>query len=319
MASPSGNATLDKIDHQPLDILVRHCYWKYPIIAVILGGLLIGLGFIIGSPNWPRAQIATTSKQDPGGSILAFTQELDGTSSSWQNTREPGMGSPDQVFVIGALRDYAPLLGAGVSQALETYQVATPAQQHTWAANYDRALAMVTPMSKGGAMAMIPSPDFSKINTLSGDFGPIPKLVQADLMLAQHGYLEQYLTSLDPGHSLHLATIWLYDQPVMLNTAIKTGLTDDQWGMVKERGFPVGPWYLIIPAIIHVKFPGGSSGTGFVLWNLLLAFLFIVAVPLVPGLRDLPKRLKLYRFMYRYPIQGEKIVTMAKEKDSVGG
>lgn len=37
-------------------------------------------------------------------------------------------------------------------------------------------------------------------------------------------------------------TVWLYDHPTLLNTALAKGLTDDQWGMVKERGFPVGPW-----------------------------------------------------------------------------
>ncbi|MEO6891130.1 MAG: hypothetical protein ABI456_16835 [Ktedonobacteraceae bacterium] len=98
----------------------------------------------------------------------------------------------------------------------------------------------------------IPSPDFSKIDTLKGDFGPIPVLVKADLQLAQNGYLEQYLQAMDPGHAYHLTNIWLYDHLQMLNTAVGQGLTD-QWGMVKERGFSVGPWYLFIPAVFHVS------------------------------------------------------------------
>ncbi len=130
-------------------------------------------------------------------------------------------------------------------------------------------------------------------------------LVQADLTLAQNGYLEQYLEAVDSGHSYHLVNIWLYDHPNLLNTAVDQGLTDDQWGMVKERGFPVGPWYLSIPAVFHVYFPGGATGQGFILWNLLFAAILLFFVPLVPGVRDLPRYLKLYRFIYRYPTPGE--------------
>lgn len=117
--------------------------------------------------------------------------------------------------------------------------------------------------------------------------------------------MERYLQSVDPGHSLHLVNIWLYDDPQMLNTAVALGLTDDQWGMVKERGFSVGPWYLAIPAVFHIYFPAGTTGTGFILWNLGFAVLLMFAVPLIPGLRDLPKVLRIYRFIYRYPKPGE--------------
>ena len=130
-------------------------------------------------------------------------------------------------------------------------------------------------------------------------------LVKANLQLAQNGFLEQYLQAVEPGHSYHLTNIWLYDHPNLLNTAVDQGLTDDQWGMVKERGFPVGPWYLIIPAVFHVYFPGGVTGPGFVLWNLLFAAILLFVVPLVPGIRDIPRYLKLYRFIYRYPAPGD--------------
>jgi hypothetical protein len=149
------------------------------------------------------------------------------------------------------------------------------------------------------------SPDLSKVGSLQGDFGPVPMLVESDFYLAATGYLQQYLEALDPGHSLHLVNICLYDHPSMLNTAVGQGLTDDQWGMVKERNFPVGPWYLFVPAVFHVYFPRGSTGQGFVLWNLAFALILLFVVPLVPGIRDLPRYLKLYRFIYRYSRPGD--------------
>jgi hypothetical protein len=154
-------------------------------------------------------------------------------------------------------------------------------------------------------MEGVASPDYAKIGTLQGDFGPVPTLVQADLQLAQGGFLEQYLEGVGSGHSFHLTNIWLYDHPHLLNTAVAEGLTDDQWGMVKERGFSVGPWYLFIPAVIHVKGPNGATGSGFVIGNLVFAFFLLFLVPLVPGLRSLPRYLKLYRFIYRYPRPGD--------------
>ena len=283
---------------------VCHCYWKYPVIAIVLAGVLVVLAVFAGSPDWPRATIAGASRRDPGGTILAFTQELDGTASSWMNAPEQGVGRPDSTFVIDPLRAYAPLLGASVQRALGTWEAAGPRQRHAWASNYDRALATIEPGAMGSSAGMasaMPSPDFAKIGMLRGDFGPVPAIVQADLGLARRGYLEQYLIGTSPGHSMHLTTIWLYDQPLMLNTAVANGLTDDQWGMVKERGFPVGPWYLILPAVAHVLLPGGSTGTGFLLWNLAFALFFMFAVPFLPGLRDLPERLRLHRLMYRYP------------------
>ena len=235
---------------------------------------------------------------------MAFTQELDGTATSTGNAQEFGMGDPGQVFVLNPLRQAAPLLGSDVQLALSTYESATPDQQQKWASAYDTALGTITP-SSGGNMGGASGPDYTKLDTLKGDFGPVPVLVKANLQLAQNGYLEQYLQAVEPGHSYHLTNIWLYDHPNMLNTAVAEGLTDDQWGMVKERGFSVGPWYLFIPAVFHVYFPGGVTGQWFVFWNLLFAALLLFVVPLVPGIRDIPKYLKLYRFIYRYPLKGE--------------
>ncbi len=287
--------------------LVRHAFWKYPLIAVVVLATIVLLAAIVGSPNWPRDRIAAVATHDPGGAVLAFTQELDGTSSSWGNTGEAGQ-TPDQLFVLGPVRAFSPLLGAGASAAVAQYEQASSAQRRAWSGAYDTALMTITPQASGdmGAMATTASPDYRRFDALAGDFGPVPALTQASLRLAQGGYLDMYLMDQMPGHSEHLATIWLYDEPQMLNTAISGGLTDDQWGMVKERGFPVGPWYLILPAIIHVLLPGGGTGLGFTLWNVALALVFLLAVPLLPGLRSVPQRLHLYRLVYRYPVPGRQ-------------
>jgi hypothetical protein len=284
---------------------VRHPYWKYPLLAVAALGLILGLAGAFGSPNWPRDTIVGASNKDPGGAVLAFTQELDGTASSWSNTREGGFGRPDDIFVINPVSDFASLLGPQVAGATAAWRAASPDQQRTWAAAYDKALGTITPQADT-AMGGTPSPDYSKVARLQGDFGPVPQLVSTAVTLARDGHLDHDLLSVDPGHAFHLVNIWLYDHPAMLNQASANGLTDDQWGMIKERGFAVGPWYLIIPNIVHVKFPHGSTGGPFVAWNLAIAAFFMLGLTLIPGVRDLPKHLRLYRLMYRYPLRGER-------------
>ena len=67
----------------------------------------------------------------------------------------------------------------------------------------------------------------------------------------------------------------------------------------------MGPWYLIMPGVFHVELPNGANGQWFVIYTLLFAALLIFVVPLVPGVRDIPRYLKLYRLIYRYPVVGE--------------
>jgi hypothetical protein len=302
----------------PPDRMVRHVFWKYPMLAAVMLVVVAVVAAAVGSPNYPRDTLAAAAKADPAGFILSFTQELDGMSASAGNAQENGVGDPGETFVMGPLRAAAPILGdfqveglspvkvSDLNAAITAYDSASADQRMSWAGSYDKALGTITAESNNmSAMSGPMSPDLAKIGSLQGDFGPVPMLVESDLYLAATGYLQQYLEALDPGHSLHLVNICLYDHPTMLNTAIDQGLTDDQWGMVKERNFPVGPWYLFVPAVFHVYFPRGSTGQGFVLWNLAFALILLFVVPLVPGIRDLPRRLKLYRFIYRYPLPGD--------------
>jgi hypothetical protein len=311
----------------PPERMVRHVFWKYPILAAVMLVVVAVVAAAIGSPNYPRDTIAGAAKTDPAGFILSFTQELDGMSPSAANAQENGVGDPGETFVMGPLRAAAPILGdiqveglapikvSDLRTAISAYDSASADQRMSWASSYDNALGTITTQSSGmGAMSGPMSPDLSKIGSLQGDFGPVPTMVESDLYLAATGYLQQYLEALDPGHSLHLVNICLYDHPMMLNTAIDQGLTDDQWGMVKERNFSVGPWYLFVPAVFHVYFPGGSTGRGFVLWNIAFALVLIFAVPLIPGIRDLPGYLKLYRFIYRYPLPGDMETKALQER-----
>lgn len=262
--------------------------------------MVVVLGLIVGSPDWPQATIKKVSTMQPGGTIWAVTQELDGTSASYTNTHEYGMSDPAKRLVIDPLKSASWALSPSEQSALDQFLAASSSQQRQWAMNYDQAIQKAAGMNRmgGNGMGTTPVPSMAKIEPLTGNFGPVPEIARSILKLSKNGYLETYFQGISPSNVYQYTNIWLYDQPYLLNTAIKNGLTDDQWGMIKERGFFVGPWYLIVPAIAHVELPGGSNGPGFIFWNGLIALFFVVLFPLVPGLRSIPKYLRLYKLVY---------------------
>ncbi|WDL96617.1 hypothetical protein [Alicyclobacillus sp. ALC3] len=280
--------------------IVTHCFWRYPIVGLLVVAVVMVLGFAVGSPDWPQATIKKVSAMQPGGAIWAVAQELDGTSASYTNTHEYGMSDPAKRLVIDPLKSASWALSPNEQIALHQFLAANISQQTKWAMNYDKAIQKTvgTNGMGGGGMGTTPVPSMTKIESLTGNFGPVPVMAQSILKLAQNGYLETYFQGISPSNVYQYTNIWLYDQPYLLNTAIQNGLTDDQWGMIKERGFFVGPWYLIVPAIAHVELPGGSTGLGFIFWNGLIALFFVVLFPLVPGFRSIPKYLRLYKLVY---------------------
>jgi hypothetical protein len=279
--------------------LVTHCFWRYPVLALVLALAVALLGFTAGSPFWPRATIAKVAAIQPGGTVWAVAQQLDGSSASNTIAMQPGIHDPAEALVIKPLQSAKWTLSSAQNQALAEYLAAAPAQQQKWAMNYDNAIKKGLGIGSGGGMGdLTPVPKMEMINELKGNFGPVPVMAKTILELAGNGYLETYFQGVSPYHVYQYTNIWLYDEPHMLNTAIHNGLTDDQWGMIKERGYPVGPWYLIFPAIAHVLLPSGSTGPGFIFWNGVIAIFFVVIFPLIPGLRDIPDKLKLYRFVY---------------------
>src|SRR6266571_9383775 len=136
---PAESATSPRASDRPPERLVRHVFWKYPILSIVLLVVVAALAFAVGSPNWPRDTIAGATKDNPGGAIMAFTQELDGTATSTGNAAEFGMGDPGQVFVLNPLRQAAPFLGSDVQSAINTYDAASAQQQQKWASTYDTA------------------------------------------------------------------------------------------------------------------------------------------------------------------------------------
>ncbi len=68
---PAASAAPTRASDRSPERLVRHVFWKYPLLSVVLLVLVTVLAAAIGSPNWPRDTIAGATKDNPGGAVMA--------------------------------------------------------------------------------------------------------------------------------------------------------------------------------------------------------------------------------------------------------
>ena len=78
-------------------------------------------------------------------------------------------------------------------------------------------------------------------------------------------------------------------------------LTGEQWGMMNETGnYPGQAWLWLYTFWYQVQ-PFKSSGNADAeIWVIMMVLtLLLVIVPFIPGLRSLPKQLRVYRLIWR--------------------
>jgi hypothetical protein len=102
--------------------------------------------------------------------------------------------------------------------------------------------------------------------------------------------------------------LFLADSGYLANLASNQHLTGDQWGMMNETGSYPGQawlwlytfWYQIAP------FNTSASGDALVFATMGVLSLVLLFVPFIPGLRSIPRKLKIYRLIWREHYQDNK-------------
>lgn len=207
-------------------------------------------------------------------------------------------------FVLAPLRRLVAPYDPNVAAAITAYEAAgghlragVPAdqlasdRQASWLKAYTEALAK-------GAIRN------GQITVAPGSYGPVPTLVQAELTIARNGALDGYFATgpsqLDTNP--FKATMFFSDGALWSTVATGQGLTGDQWGVMNELWNYPGQFWLILYAIpYHIPAIGSSAaadlwvGTLIVIVGMLLQLL----LPWIPGLRDIPRALPLYKIIYR--------------------
>ena len=262
-------------------------------------------------PDVPPVTIGTWARLAPADFLATAASELDGTSETatygppYNNqtasaqrlllspatiagVRQPVNAAQD--FVIGPLATLA-RTDPGIAAPLATYRAATTAQQLKWATAYGNAVTKVT---FAGGRPVIPA---------AGD-GPVPALMAGELALARSGALDTDLLSQQPfyGTNFTKPLLFIEDGAYFVSKATALGLTGSQWGVMNETGsYPGQPWLWLYTLWYQV--PGWTSSANIDMIAIImtgLATILLLLVPLIPGLRDIPRLIPVHKLIWRH-------------------
>ena len=291
-------------------------YRHYDIVkeaAIALGVvslLAVVLTILFSSPDERPTTIRSWSRSTPADFVTTALSELDGTSvtagygppynhassgqhiafiylAKWFGVAHPINAADD--YVIDPLRSISNQ--PQVQRAVSAYQSASTKTQTAWTTAYGTALQKATDSSAG-------------INALrKSSFGPVPTMMDALLSFAQNGGLDGALLSNRQFYSTDYTKILmlLADSGFLASRAQAEHLLGTQWGMMNETGsYPGQGWLWLYTFWYQIK-PFSTSANADILVMAVMGVLSIafVLVPFIPGVRDLPRKVPIYRLIWR--------------------
>jgi hypothetical protein len=289
----------------------RYDILKEATVATLVALVLVfALAGILSSPDDPPVTIATWAKIAPADFVATAASELAGTSETatygppYNNTSGSAQSllfSPQTIagvrqpinaaetFVLSPLEKVAPT-DPSLAAALARYTSASSATQTAWNTVYANAVTKVT---FPGGVAVTPR---------AAD-GPIPELISTELSLARSGALDADLISNEDfyGTDFTKPLLFLEDGMYFSNVATADNLSGTQWGVMNETGsYPGQPWLWLYTLWYQV--PGFDNSANVDLIAIYLtgaATILLLAVPFVPGLRDIPRLVPVHRLVWR--------------------
>lgn len=282
---------------------------EFVVALAVVGLLAVLLAAVFSSPDRTPITLADWARAAPADVVATATAELAGTSTSasygppYNHAATGQQIGPVTTQKLGGVHVpvdsandlvVAPLRTVtgdpALSAALAGWLGADASTRSGWANAYADALAAAP---GGDPKAVAP-----------GAYGPVPVMAASLLQLAVSGQLQGLLTGgaaypTDQTRPLLL----LADGTYLEDQARAEHLGGDQWGMMNETGaYPGQPWMWLYTFWYQIP-PFSSSGNADALvWGLMaLLTLVFVFVPFVPGLRSLPRHLRVHRLIWRQP------------------
>jgi hypothetical protein len=285
------------------------------IASVIVLLLTVALASLLSSPDDPPVTVRSWVQVAPADFLATAASELNGTSlSAGYGPPYNSNGSPQkllfapaniagvrqpidpaQTFVLAPLASAAPT-DPTLAAALAQYNAASPDLQNKWVTNYGNAVTKVT-FDNG-------TPVVPKAND-----GPVPVMLATELALARSGAIDTDLLAQRPfyGTDFTKPLLFLADGGYYADVATADHLTGSQWGVMNETGsYPGQPWLWLYQ--LWYQLPGFRTSTNADLIAIYLtgaATLLLLAVPFIPGLRDIPRWIPVHRLIWRSADQPE--------------
>jgi hypothetical protein len=133
--------------------------------------------------------------------------------------------------------------------------------------------------------------------------GPVPVLVATELVLARSGALDADLISGQGfyGTNSTKPLLFLEDGQYFAGVAAANHLSGTQWGVMNETGgYPGQPWLWLYT--LWYQLPGFDHSANVDLIAIYLtgvATILLLAIPFIPGLRDIPRLVPVHRIIWR--------------------
>ena len=277
------------------------------VIVLLLVFLLAGA---LSSPDEPAVTVQNWSKAAPADFMATVNSELNGTSESAQygppynngthNVQKIGISwqllagvhdkiNPAKTFVLTPLSKFTKN-NSKLASALNEYNQASVSQQHIWTKAYASAISHVKFHS---GTPIVPS----------ANDGPVPTIVDNEYSLAKSGAIDASLLAQEPfyGTNYTKPLLFIVDGNYFTTVAKKNHLYGTQWGVMNETGsYPGQPWLWLYA--LWYQIPGFSTSANVDLIAIYLtglSTLLLLMVPFIPGIRDIPKIVPLYKLIWR--------------------
>jgi hypothetical protein len=278
-------------------------------LGVVLALVLL-LTILFSSPDEQSSTIKSWSRAAPVDFVTTAVTELDGTSGLAGYGPPYNHNSPGQhiAFIhlqkwfgvnlaIDTERDFvlAPLRSIygqpAVQSAVSAYQHASATQQAAWTTAYTNALGKATVGAGDG------------VSVPSGHYGPVATLMTSLLAFAQSGGLDGALLTNRQFYQTDYtkALLFMADGGVLSDRAQAEHLLGEQWGMMNETGsYPGQVWLWLYTAWYQIK-PFSTSANADVLVMAVMGVMSLafVLIPFLPGVRSLPRRIPIYKLIWR--------------------
>jgi hypothetical protein len=283
---------------------------EFSIALGVVLALTLVLTILFSSPDEPPSTVKQWSRTDPVDFAITAVTELDGSSGTavygapynhnsngqhiafihlqkWLGVSHPIDTAKDFVLTPLSAIPGQPVL----TSAISTYETAPSKQQKAWTDAYTSALNRAKV-----------NPDGS-LSVPAGSYGPVPTMMNSLLTFAQGGGLDgSLLTSRQFFQTDYTKPLlFMADGGVLANRAQAEHLLGTQWGMMNETGsYPGQVWLWLYTFWYQIK-PFSTSTNADILVMAVMGVLSLafVLIPLLPGVRDLPRRIPIYKLIWR--------------------
>ena len=280
------------------------------IASVVVLALTLLLAALLSSPDVPSATVQSWAKAEPADFVATAATELNGTSGTatygppynnasgstqrllFAPAKITGVTQPINTAQDFVLQPLARLTATNprLAAALAAYRAAPPAQQMAWVKAYLKA---VPHLKFVAGLPVVPR---------AAD-GPVPVMLATEYTMARSGALDTDLLAQRDfyGTNFTKPLMFMNDGAYFSDQATSMHLSGDQWGVMNETGsYPGQPWLWLYTLWYYVPGFSASANVDMIAVYLTgLATILLLAVPFIPGLRDIPRWIPVHRLIWR--------------------